>query len=105
MATTTVTATSKTGTILNCISGSFTSDGNATIVTLGFTPRFCKIVNSSDTIVWDKLEGMAAANCVKTTATTESIETSSDILFAAGTMTLSATLVGTTKAISWVAMG
>jgi hypothetical protein len=104
MTTTTVTPTSQAFSVANFASGSFTSDGNATIVKLGFTARRVEAVNSTDTIVWTKLEGMAAANCVKVTSTTQSIETSSDILINTDkTITLSATLVGSSKAISWTA--
>lgn len=92
--------------VVNFASGSFTSDGGVATVTLGFTPRRVEVVNSTDTIVWTKIEGMAAANCVKVTSTTQSVETGSDILInAGGTVTLSTTLCGTSKAISYTAIG
>lgn len=82
--------------------GSFTSDGSAQIVTLGFVPNCIEVINETDTIFWKKFQPMAAANCLKITATTLSVETSSDILFNSdGTVTLSATLVGTSKAIKF----
>lgn len=100
------TATSQASGIVNFATGSFTSDNTATTVTLGFVARAVKVVNSTDTIVWEKIEGMAAANCTKVTSTTLSVETSSDILInTAGTLTLSQTLVGSSKAISWAAWG
>lgn len=106
MTTTYKTPSAQAAGIVNFASGSFTSDNNATVVTLGFIPRRVEVVNSTDTIVWTKIAGMAAANCVKVTSTTESIETSSDILINTdGTITLSATLVGNSKAIAWNAMG
>lgn len=87
-------------------SGSFTSDNTATIVTIGFTPRWVKVVNSTDTIVWEKIEGMAAANCVKTVAAgTTTIDATSAILINTdGTFTISAAASGNAKALSWVAM-
>lgn len=102
-----VTPTSRSAGVVNFASGSFTSDNTATTVTLGFTPRWIKVVNSTDTIVWEKIEGMAAANSVKTvTAGTTTIDTGSAILINTdGTITLSSTAVGNAKAISWVAQG
>lgn len=98
-------ATSQSASISNFASGSFTSDGTAAVVTLGFKPRWVKVVNTTDVIVWEKIEGMAAANAVKTvTAGTTTIDTGSAILINTdGTITISATAAGTAKAISWVA--
>jgi len=103
----TVTATSKSSGVDNFSSGSFTSDNTATVVTLGFKARWVKVVNSTDVIVWEKVEGMAAANSIKTvTAGTTTIDTGSAILINTdGTITISATAVGSSKAISWVALG
>ncbi len=104
MATDVSTTTSKG--IANFSSGSFTSDNTATIVTIGFTPRWIKVVNTTDVIVWEKIEGMAAANSVKTvTAGTTTIDTGSAILINTdGTFTISATASGNAKALAWVAM-
>lgn len=103
----TVAASSQAMGLTNFASGSFTSDNTATVVTLGFKPRWVKVVNTTDVIVWEKIEGMAAVNSVKTvTAGTTTIDTGSAILINAdGTITLSATAVGNSKAISWVAIG
>lgn len=104
------TPTSVSAGVVNFATGSFTSDNAACTVTLGFVPRRFEAVNSTDTIVWTKTEGMAAANCTKVTATTLSVETSSDILIntgatTTGTVTLSSTLCGNAKAIAWAAWG
>lgn len=103
----TVSAISQAMGVGNFASGSFTSDNTATIVKCGFKPRWIKVVNSTDVIVWEKLEGMAAANTVKTvTAGTTTIDTTSGILINTdGTITISAAAVGNAKAISWVALG
>lgn len=103
----TVAATSQAMGVDNFASGSFTSDNTATVVNLGFKPRWVKVVNTTDVIVWEKIEGMAAANSVKiVTAGTTTIDTGSAILINNdGTITLSATAVGSAKAISWVALG
>lgn len=102
----TVNATTQAGGIANFASGSFTSDNTATVVTLGFKPRWIKVVNSTDVIVWEKVEGMAAANSIKTAAAgTTTVDTGSAILIADYSFTISATAAGSSKAISWVAVG
>lgn len=103
----TVTATSRSAGVVNFASGSFTSDNSITVVTLGFTPRWIKVVNTTDVIVWEKIEGMPAANSVKTvTAGTTTMDAGSAITINTdGTISLSAAAVGNAKAISWVAQG
>jgi len=103
----TVTPTTQAAGVVNLASGSFTSDNTATVVTLGFKARWIKVVNTTDVIVWEKIEGMPAVNSVKTvTAGTTTMDAGSAILINAdGTITLSATAVGNAKAISWVAQG
>lgn len=103
----TVSATNQAGGVANFASGSFTSDNTATVVKLGFDARWVKVINSTDNIHWEKLEGMAAANSAKRIADgTGTIDTGSAILINDdGTITISATAVGNSKAISWVAMG
>lgn len=103
----TVSATSQANGISNFASGSFTSDNTDTVVTIGFVPRWVKVVNTTDTIIWEKIEGMAAANSIKTvTAGTTTIDTGSAIVINSdGTMTLEQATVGASKAISWVAIG
>lgn len=100
-------ATTRADGIVNFSSGSFTSDGTAATVNLGFKPRWIKVVNSTDAITWEKIEGMAAANSVKVVGGTVAVtvDTGSAILINSDetTMTLSTTLCGTGKAISWVA--
>lgn len=99
-------ATNQTAGVCNFASGAFTSDNTACVVTVGFKPRYVKVINSTDVIVWEKIEGMAAANSVKTvTAGTTTIDTGSAVLINAdGTFTVSATAAGNAKAISWVAL-
>lgn len=103
----TVTATSQNSGIANFASGAFTSDNSITTVTLGFVPRWVKVVNTTDVIVWEKIEGMPAVNSIKTvTAGTTTMDAGSAILINTdGTLTLSAAAVGNAKAISWVAQG
>lgn len=101
----TVTLSAKQFGVPQSVCGSFTSDNNAQTLTLGFIPSAIFVINETDTIRWDKWRSMTAANCIKTTSTTQSVETSSDILINTdGTVTLSATLVGSSKAIKFFAM-
>lgn len=101
------TPTTQSAGIHNCATGSFTSDGGAATLNLGFKARRVFVVNSTDVITWQKIEGMAAANSVKTvTGGTTTIDTGSAILINTdGTVTLSSTLCGTSKAISYIAEG
>lgn len=99
------TVTSRADGIINSASGSLTGDATATTITLGFNPLQVFVVNSTDTITWNKIAGMAAANSVKTVAAgTTTIDTGSAILINGdGTITLSATLAASAKAIAWIA--
>jgi hypothetical protein len=64
-----------------------------------------EVVNETDVILWDKIDPMAAANCIKTVAAgTTTLDTGSAIVINTdGTVTLSATLVGNAKAIKFIA--
>lgn len=104
----------RSGGVVNTAAGSFTSDGGAATVTLGFVPIHVFVVNSTDVITWEKITGMAAADSVKTVAgttgandtVTTTIDTGSAILINTdGTVTLSSTLCGTSKAIAWMCRG
>jgi hypothetical protein len=94
----------------------FTSTGAATDVLLGFRPTAVKVVNSTDSITWEWIRGMAVANSLKTVLSgpTLTLDTGSAInpTEPAGTggggnwkLTLSATLCGTSKAISVIVFG
>jgi hypothetical protein len=102
-----VSANSFSNGVMNFQAGSFTSDGTDTTLELGFVPRWIKVVNSTDVIVWEKIEGMAAVDSIKTvTAGTTTIDTGSAIIINDdGTVVLEAATVGSAKAISWVAIG
>lgn len=99
----TVTRTKQSDGVVNFCHGSFTSDGAAQSLNLGFNPNVIIVVNETDAIVWEKFQPMVAANSIKTvTAGTQTIDATSQILFNGdGTVTLGATLVGTSKAIKF----
>ena len=107
----TVNATSSAQGIYNFSAGSFTSDNTVTVVNLGFVPRRVRVINNTDAIVWEKTEGMAVANTLRTgpVATTPAssqvtVDTSSALTIGTdGTFTLTAAAVGSAKAITWTA--
>ena len=96
--------------------GYFTSNGNATQINLGFTPRKVRVINSTDGIIWEWLYGMPAANSIKTTLggsfagvvdTTSQITVSGDTPGTGGNcqVLLGVTMNGTGKLISYEVEG
>lgn len=95
------------------VSGKFTSNGNAVQINTGFVATSVEIVNITDGITWSWQYGMPAANSIKTTLggslasvqdTGSAITTSGSITDGTGgigTVTLSATLCGTAKNITY----
>lgn len=71
-----VTIKSRGDGIVNAVSGSFTGDGAAQIINLGFNPIQLVLFNETDVVRFDKLDTQLAANSIK--------------VIAAGTMTLDA---------------
>lgn len=97
-------ATSNSMGVVNFASGVITGAGATAEVDLGFKPRHIKVVDSTNVIVWEKLEGMAAADSVKTvTAGTTTIDTGSAITINTDGFTLSATAAASSAALAWVA--
>jgi hypothetical protein len=99
----TVTLAKKSDGVNSFVHGSFTSDGSAQALTLGFNPNYIVVVNETDVLVWERFEPMAAANSLLHTGSTGviTIDTASQILIDDGVVTLGATLVGTSKAIKF----
>jgi hypothetical protein len=91
--------------IANSAYGLFTSDGTATVINVGFVPTIVEVFNETDNIVWRKIVSMGATICVKTVAAgTQTMDATTAITIgsnADNTVTLSAALCGTAKAISW----
>jgi hypothetical protein len=82
------------GSLVNLANGFYTGDasGNFT-VPVGFTPRHVKVVNMTDAITWEYIEGMAATDTLKTAANGAlSVDTTSAIV--TNGVTVSATEVG-----------
>ena len=101
----TVTYSAKSAGVVNSVTGSFTSDNAAQTLTLGFKPNFIKIINETDTIVWEAFSVSTATKTLKIAGTPAvTIDTGSAIVINSdGTVTLSATLVGNSKVITFYA--
>jgi len=102
-----ITPASRSAGVVNHASGTFTGDATSTTLTLGFVPRYVRVFNETDVILWEKFEGQAAANVVKqVTAGTTTKDTGSAIVINTdGTVTLSATLAASAKVCYWSAWG
>lgn len=102
----TVTYTARSGGVVNSVVGSFTSDGSAQTVTCGFKPNYFKVINETDTIVWEAFLSSSSTKVLKVTGVPAvTIDTGSAIVINTdGTVTLSATLVGTSKVITFFAV-
>jgi hypothetical protein len=96
------------------------ANGDTKKINLGFYPRYVRIINETDVIIWEKTIGMTAANAMKTvTAGTLTTDTGSHVLFdtdpglvaadansgSGFTITLDPTAVPASKRVSWVAWG
>lgn len=99
----TVTVSKRSDGVNSFAHGSFTGDGAAQVLSLGFVPNHIIVINETDAIRWEKFQPMAAANSIKTvTAGTTTVDTGSAIVFNSdGTVTLSATLAASAKVIKF----
>lgn len=98
-------ATSNAAGVATATTGSFTADGTITEVVLGFTPKWVKVVNVTDVITMEKMEGMAANAVINTvTAGTTTINTSSLITFADNGFSVAIAAAGSGDVVAWVAM-
>lgn len=97
----TVTYSKRADGIVNSQTFSWTGDAATQTITLGFVPTHVKIVNETDATIWEKFDPMAAANTIKVvTAGTTTVDTGSAIVINTdGTLTLSATLSASGKAL------
>ena len=101
--------------VANIATGKFTSDNTIANIQCGFSPKFIRVVNTTDVIIWEWNEGLAATNTIKVvTAGTTTIDTGTAISVPvdAGKATvqgsvsfnISAAAAGNAKAISWIAI-
>lgn len=102
----TVTYSARSGGIVNTVVGSFTSDNAAQTLTLGFKPNYVKVINETDTIVWEAFSSSSSTKVLKITGVPAvTVDTGSAIVINSdGTVTLSSTLVGNSKVITFFAV-
>jgi hypothetical protein len=83
------------------------SDNTAVVVNAGFKARHVIVINEDLVVRWEKMEGMAAAACLKTvTAGTTTYDTNSGIVINNdGTFTISAAAAGDGDNVLWAAWG
>lgn len=91
--------------IVNVATASWTGDATVQTVTLGFVPNHVIIFNETDVIRWEKADPMVAANCFKVVAAgTMTLDATSAILINTdGTLTLTAALNASAKALKLIA--
>lgn len=99
----TVTLSKRSDGVVNSVTGSLTGDAAANTITCGFVPTHVIVIDETDAIRWEKIDPMVAANCLKTvTAGTTTVDTGSAIVINTdGTVTLSATLAASGKALKF----
>lgn len=95
----TVTTVARSGGVVNSWTANFTSDGSAQTLVPGFKPNVIEVWNETDATIWRWSSASSATKSMKqvtggtlTTDTGSAIVVNSD-----NTVTLSATLVGTSK--------
>lgn len=104
------------GGVAQMLSGYFTSAGNAVQINTGFKPRLVEAFNETDVLLWRWQHGMAAANSLKFNGTGPAITVDTGTMIAISTdspvgdagnhtVTLHATLCGTSKNITFVIRG
>ena len=92
--------------IVNFSSGSFTGAGNAVDIQVGFTPRYVKIVNWTDNITWEWLDGAPSTNALKSIAAgTNTVDATSGITVDLRNVYLTAALAANSSKFSWLAFG
>lgn len=93
----------------NLLTGNFTSDGSIVQINCGFNPRTVRVVNDTDGIIWERIAGMASTHAVKTVlggSLAETDDTNGRITIGTDhTVTLDATLCGTSKVIAFAIEG
>lgn len=106
MAYTSSTQTNSNG-VVNFAVGKIVTDATAAAagtITLGFVPRYFKLVNLTDRITDEWFEGMASASSLHTIAAgTVTLETTNGIALAGTTITLTATTLVASKTFFWEA--
>lgn len=99
------TATSNSMGVVNFATGVFTGAGAIVEVDLGFTPRWVKIFNETDVIMWELFECMSDTITAKTvTAGTTTADTTTAITVDTDGFSVTAAAAVEDSVLSWVAM-
>lgn len=102
------TQTNSTGVVNFAVGKIVTSAATAAAgtITLGFTPRKFRLINFTDRITDEWIEGMASAESLHTVAAgTVTLETTNGIAVSGTTVTLTATTLVASKVFFWEAQG
>ncbi len=95
--------------IANTAVGSFATDSAsaaAATITLGFTPRYFRLVNMTDRITDEWFEGLASASSLHMVANgTNTAETTNGIAVSGSSVTFTATTLVASKSYYWIAHG
>ncbi len=98
------TATRDTNGIARGCSGGHTGDGTLLTVTLGFKPQHVTLINTTDAVRFEKIDGMADNATFETvTAGTSTIDTTSAITLTDDGFTVSAAVNISAKVFVWAA--
>jgi len=109
-----VTTTQQADGVVNMTNGRLTGAGAAVDVQLGFRPRFVRIFNETDVILWEKYVSQPDTDSMKQVAAgTTTKDTTSAIIIRGGAanndsfrgFTLSAALAASGKVLHWTAEG
>lgn len=102
------TQTNSTGVVNYAVGKIVTSAATAAAgtITLGFAPRKFRIINHTDRIVDEWIEGMASAESLHTVATgVQTLETTNGIAVSGNTVTMTAVTLVASKVFYWEAQG
>ena len=106
------TATSNSEGVVNMAVGSFTGAGADVDVTLGFKPRYLKLINLTDRTTYEITGDMTASHALKTVAAGTVTDDTAGILLYDGQSSagyrgflVPAAIAINTKALHWVAFG
>lgn len=106
------TATSNSEGVVNMAVGSFTGAGADVDVTLGFKPRYIKLINLTDRTTYEITADMVASHALKTVAAGTTTDDTAGILLRDGQSSagyrgffVPAAIAITAKALHWVAFG
>jgi len=91
----------------NCEPGTLTGTGLARTITLGYRPAYVKIIDQTNNIIWEFVDGMMATHTLRQTIASpavNSVTTSSDIAISDTGFSITATLNASSAALVYIAV-